>query len=64
MSLSKKLYPLLSTVQHRKTRPDMTEKNVDWDVKNKQKQGAFLSAKAVGGFNSCKINFLYYRGQI
>ena len=32
MSLSKTLYPL---VVPRKTCPDMTEKNVDWDITNK-----------------------------
>ena len=28
----------LILVQHRKTRLDMTEKNIDWDVKNQTKQ--------------------------
>ena len=28
----------LVMVQHKKTRPDMAEKNVDWDVKNQHKQ--------------------------
>ena len=34
MSLSKTLYLPLTIVQPRKTSPDMTEKNVDRDVKN------------------------------
>ena len=37
MSLSKTLYPLLSTGSPRKTHPSMTEKNVNW-VKNQIKQ--------------------------
>ena len=38
MSLSKTLILCLVLVQPRKTRPDMTEKNVDWDIKNQTKQ--------------------------
>ena len=47
MSLSKTLYPLLGTVQHRKTCFDMT-KIVDWDVKNQKhtkSSGSALFAK-------------------
>ena len=31
----------LVLVQHKKTHPDMTEKIVDWDVKNQNKQASF-----------------------
>ena len=42
VSLSKTHLSLLSTqVQPRKTRPDITEKIVDWDVKNQNKGCVF-----------------------
>ena len=36
MSLSKTPYPLLSTGSAQEDRLDMTEKIVDWDLKNKK----------------------------
>ena len=41
MSLSKKLYPLLSTgsTQEDRKHPNMTEKIDDWDVKHQHKKG-------------------------
>ena len=38
MSMSKTLYPLHLLAQPRKTHHDMTEKIVDWDLKNQNKQ--------------------------
>ena len=38
VSLSKTLILCLVLVQPKKTHPDMTEKNVDWDIKNQIKQ--------------------------
>ena len=39
------LNPLFSTAQPRKTRPNMTEKTVDWDVKNQIKTSRQLVFK-------------------
>ena len=38
VSLSKHINPCMVLVQLRKTRPDITEKNVNWGVKNQIKQ--------------------------
>ena len=42
MSLSKTLYPQLSSGSIKKNRPDMTEILFDWDVKNQSKKSKQL----------------------
>ena len=49
VSFSRHINACLLLVQPRKTRPDITEKNVDWDVKNKIKQTNNRAAHAACG---------------